>query len=73
MSIIKFAYDIMIVIIIIIIIIICSSSSSIIINFFIIFVLPFSPDLMVLWCPSSSTVLQTHLSPSLPQRRMCSS
>ena len=72
MSIIKFAYDIMIVIIIIIII--CSSSSSsIIINVFIIFVLPFSPDLMVLWCPSSSTVLQTHLSPSLPQRRMCSS
>lgn len=71
MSIIKFAYDIMIVIIIIII---CSSSSSsIIINFFIILILPFSPDLMVLWCPSSSTVLQTHLSPSLPQRRMCSS
>ena len=70
MSIIKFAYDIMIVIIIIIII--CSSSSSII-NFFSIFILPFSPDLMVLWCPSSSTVLQTHLSPSLPQRRMCSS
>ena len=69
MSIIKFAYDIMIVIIIII----CSSSSSSIINFFIIFILPFSPDLMVLWCPSSSTVLQTHLSPSLPQRRMCSS
>ena len=71
MSIIKFAYDIMIVIIIII----CSSSSSssIIINFFIILILPFSPDLMVLWCPSSSTVLQTHLSPSLPQRRMCSS
>ena len=69
MSIIKFAYDIMIVIIIII----CSSSSSSIINFFIVFILPSSPDLMVLWCPSSSTVLQTHLSPSLPQRRMCSS
>ena len=48
MSIIKFAYDIMIVIIIIIIICSSSSSSSIIINVFIIFVLPFSPDLMVL-------------------------
>ena len=48
MSIIKFAYDIMIVIIIIIICSSSSSSSSIIINFFITFILPFSPDLMVL-------------------------